>query len=245
MKKLFCVLLLAPALAFGDEAEIRLDTAPIRTDAPSLQAGARTFVNYCLNCHSAASVRFNQLYDIGLTDAQIKENLLFAAEKTGQSMKVAMAPKDAKDWFGTSTPDLSVIARSRSADWLYTYFRTFYRDPTRPTGWNNTTFASVAMPHVLYTLQGEQALKVEKAEGAHGEAGENAAEKVSFELVKPGTLSKLEYDNTVADLVSFLVYIGEPQAHARTQMGKLVLFGLFVLTLLAYLLKREYWRDVH
>jgi ubiquinol-cytochrome c reductase cytochrome c1 subunit len=243
MKKLFCVLLLVPALAFGEEGEVRLDTAPIRTDAASLQAGARTFVNYCLNCHSAASVRYNQLVDIGLTEAQIKESLLFAREKTGESMKVAMAAKDAKEWFGTSTPDLSVIARSRSADWLYTYFRTFYRDSTRPTGWNNTTFANVAMPHVLYELQGEQALKVEKAEG--GEHDEHAAEKTSFEKLTTGRLTKLEYDNAVADLVSFLVYIAEPKAHERTQMGKLVLFGLFVLTLLAYFVKRDYWRDVH
>jgi ubiquinol-cytochrome c reductase cytochrome c1 subunit len=156
MKRLFAALLIVPAIALAATGPA-LERAPIDPrDLLSLQSGARTFVNYCLNCHSAQYMRYNRLTDIGLTEAQIRDNLMFAADKVGDTMKVAMAPKDGKTWFGVPPPDLSVIARSRGVDWLYTYLRTFYRDDKTPSGWNNRVFANAAMPHVLWKVQAEQ-----------------------------------------------------------------------------------------
>ena len=156
MRTLLAALLFVPAVALA-EATYPLERAPIEPrDLASLQAGARTFVNYCLNCHGAQYMRYNRLGDLGLTEAQIRDNLMFAAEKVGETMTVAMSVKDGKAWFGVSPPDLSVIARSRGADWLYTYLRSFYRDEQTPSGWNNRVFANVAMPHVLWKLQAEQ-----------------------------------------------------------------------------------------
>lgn len=156
MRTLLAALLFVPAVALA-EAAYPLDRAPIEPrDLVSLQAGARTFVNYCLNCHGAQYMRYNRLGDLGLTEAQIRDNLMFAAEKVGGTMTVAMTVKDGKAWFGVPPPDLSVIARSRGADWLYTYLRAFYRDEQTPSGWNNRVFANVAMPHVLWQLQAEQ-----------------------------------------------------------------------------------------
>ncbi|MDP2155640.1 MAG: cytochrome c1, partial [Sulfuricella sp.] len=163
MKKiLFLVSLLASTMAFAS-GDIHLDKAPTNlSDQQSLQRGAKTFVNYCLSCHSAQAMRYNRLQDIGLTEQQIKDNLIFTGAKVGDTMTNNMSKKDAKAWFGATPPDLSVISRSRGADWLYTYLRGFYRDETRPTGWNNVAFDKVGMPHVLYELQGEQVLHVEK-----------------------------------------------------------------------------------
>jgi ubiquinol-cytochrome c reductase cytochrome c1 subunit len=156
MRTLLAALLFVPAVALA-EAAYPLDRAPIEPrDPASLQAGARTFVNYCLNCHGAQYMRYNRLGDLGLTEAQIRDNLMFAAEKVGDTMTVAMTAKDGKAWFGVPPPDLSVIARSRGADWLYTYLRTFHRDEQTASGWNNRVFANVAMPHVLWKLQAEQ-----------------------------------------------------------------------------------------
>lgn len=157
MRQILAVLLFVPALALAAESGPPLERAPIDPrDLVSLQSGARTFVNYCLNCHSAQYMRYNRLTDIGLTEAQIRDNLMFAADKVGDTMTVAMTPKDGKAWFGVPPPDLSVISRSRGADWLYTYLRTFYRDDKTPSGWNNRVFANAAMPHVLWKVQAEQ-----------------------------------------------------------------------------------------
>jgi ubiquinol-cytochrome c reductase cytochrome c1 subunit len=157
MKKLLVALLFAPAALLAAETGQPLDRAPIDArDLVSLQSGARTFVNYCLNCHGAQYMRYNRLTDLGLTEAQIRDNLMFAADRVGDTMRVAMTAKDGKAWFGVPPPDLSVIARSRGADWLYTYLRTFYRDDNTPSGWNNKVFANAAMPHVLWKLQQEQ-----------------------------------------------------------------------------------------
>lgn len=158
MKKLLATLLLiVPTLALAAATGPALERAPIDPrDLVSLQSGARTFVNYCLSCHSAQYMRYNRLTDIGLTEAQIRDNLMFAADKVGDTMKVAMTPKDGKAWFGVPPPDLSVISRARGVDWLYTYLRTFYRDDKTPSGWNNRVFANVAMPHVLWKVQAEQ-----------------------------------------------------------------------------------------
>jgi ubiquinol-cytochrome c reductase cytochrome c1 subunit len=158
MRTLLAALLFVPAVALA-EAAYPLDRAPIEPhDLVSLQAGARTFVNYCLNCHGAQYMRYNRLGDLGLTEAQIRDNLMFAADKLGETMTVAMSARDGKAWFGVPPPDLSVIARSRGADWLYTYLRTFRRDEQTASGWNNRVFANVAMPHVLWKLQAEQSV---------------------------------------------------------------------------------------
>lgn len=241
MKKLFALLLSLPALAFAS-SELALDRAPIDThDAVSIQRGARTFVNYCLNCHSAASMRYNRLMDLGLTEAQVKDNLMFAAEKVGEPMRIAAQPAQQKLWFGKAPPDLSVNARARGADWLYTYLRGFYRDDSKATGWNNIAFDSVGMPHVLWQLQGVQVLKTEEHDAGHG--GKHVTRKL--ELAKKGSLTPGEYDRFVADLVNYMVFMGEPAGAKRAQIGYAVLIALSVLLVLVYALKREYWKDVH
>jgi ubiquinol-cytochrome c reductase cytochrome c1 subunit len=210
---------------------VALDKAPIdASNHESLQRGARTFVNYCLNCHSANYMRYNRLLEIGLSEKQIKDNLLFAGEKVGDQMKVAMNKADAKKWFGAAPPDLSVEVRARGADWVYSYMRSFYRDNTRPTGWNNTVYDKVAMPHVLYELQGEQELNHETHK---------------LTLVKPGKLSVTEYDNLVGDLTNFLAYMSEPAKQQRNHLGWFVLLFLGVLLVLTYKLKKAYWKDIH
>jgi len=240
--KFFGALVFAPALAWGAEAGYPLDRAPIDPrDLVSLQAGARTFVNYCQGCHGAQQMRYNRLTDLGLSEAQIRDNLMFAADKVGEPMKTALAARDGKDWFGVAPPDLTVIARSRGADWLYTYLRSFYRDPKAASGWNNAIFENVGMPHALWTLQGERAL--EKAHGGGGE--EHGAPAYKWTQLSPGLQSEVEYDATVRDLVNFLVYLGEPAAQARKRIGIAVLFVLGVVFVIAYALKREYWKDVH
>ena len=247
LKHLLAVLLLAPAFALAAGAEIKLDRAPIdQNDQASLQRGARHFVNYCLNCHSASYMRYNRLRDIGLSDQQIVDNLVFTGVKVGDLMKVAMDTKESKVWFGAAPPELSVIARSRAshagtgADWLYSYLRSFYRDAERPTGWNNTVFPNVGMPHVLWELQGEQVLAERKVQGAGFEKAEMA-----LKLDEPGKLSPVEYDQMVADLVNYMVFMAEPARASRTTIGIFVLFALSLLFVLAYALKKEYWKDVH
>lgn len=243
MKKIILILsLLLPLGVQASEGGVHLDKAPINSsDKESLQRGAKVFVNYCLNCHAAASMRYNRLKDIGLTDEQIKANLMLAGEKVGDTMTVAMRKADAKLWLGAPPPDLSVIARSRGVDWLYTYMRGFYRDDTRPTGWNNTAFASVGMPHVLWQLQGEQRLKVTETVDADGHKTETHA----LELVKPGKLSPAEYDALVADLVNYLDFMAEPGKVKRHNLGYLVLAFLVIFFFVALALKKEFWKDVH
>jgi ubiquinol-cytochrome c reductase cytochrome c1 subunit len=232
--------LLLPLAAAASES-LKLDQAPIDTrDVVSIQRGVQVFVNYCLNCHSATSMRYNRLEDIGLTPKQIKDNLMFTTDKPGAPMIVAMRPADAAQWFGVPPPDLSVVARSRGADWLYTYLRSFYRDTATATGWNNVVFPNVGMPHVLWELQGQQSLKVEERKGEHG------TEHVrTLTIDTPGTMSGREYDALVADLVNYLVFMGEPAQQSRIQIGYAVLIFLAVLFVPVYLLKQDYWKDVH
>lgn len=230
MKRILLLLALLPMLAIANE-EVALDKAPIdASNHDSLQRGARTFVNYCLNCHSANYMRYNRLLEIGLTEKQIKDNLLFAGEKVGDTMKVAINKNDAKKWFGAAPPDLSVEVRARGADWVYSYMRGFYRDNTRPTGWNNTVYDKVAMPHVLYELQGEQTLNHETHK---------------LELTKPGKLSVEEYDALVGDLTNYMAYMAEPAKQQRNHLGWIVLLFLGVLLVLTYKLKKAYWKDIH
>ncbi len=250
LKKLIAVLVLLPAFAIASEGGFPLDRAPDRTtNLVALQHGAKLFVNYCLNCHSAASMRYNRLRDIGLTEEQIKNNLLFTSDKVGDLMKVAMSEKDAKAWFGVAPPDLSVIARAKAseagsgADWLYTYLRTFYQDESRPTGWNNMVFPNVGMPHVLWELQGVRTAKFVDEKDPH-EPGKTEHKFEGFEQVKPGKMSNLEYDNAVADLVAYLQWMSEPVQNTRKRLGVWVLLFLGVFMVLAWRLNASYWKDI-
>jgi ubiquinol-cytochrome c reductase cytochrome c1 subunit len=237
----------APALA--QEGGPALDRFPAErvTDLSALQHGAKLFVNYCLNCHQAAFMRYNRLHDIGLSDDQIKSNLLFTGEKVGDLMKTPLDPKDAKAFFGTVPPDLSVIARSRSgpngsgADYLYTYLRSFYRDETRPTGWNNRVFPNVGMPHVLWELQGTQRPVYEDEKG---EGGEVEHVFKGFRLETPGTLSAADYNADVADLVAYLQWMSEPAQNFRVKLGVWVLIFLGVFWVICWRLNASYWKDV-
>ena len=268
MKALVVLLALAAPLALAAEESVSLDSAPIDPrDVASLQAGARTFVNYCLNCHSAGMMRYHKLLDLGLTEQQVKDNLLFTADKIGELMTVALTKKDAKEWFGTAPPDLSVIARARGADWLYTYLRSFYRDPESATGWNNMVYEHVAMPHALWTLSGQQVQverkfkNMEQAE-AVGRMQRNAwkidvltpdqagkdGERFILKTIRTetaGSLSQIDYDILVRDLVNFMAWMSEPNQLERKQVGYVVLLVLLVLLVLTYLLYKEFWKDVH
>lgn len=237
-KTFFYAMIAAPVLAFASSGNVPLDKAPIDlADHESLQRGARIFINQCLNCHSASYMRYSRLQDLGLTENQIKENLLFTADKPGEMMSVAMPRTDAKAWFGATPPDLSVISRSRGADWLYTYMRSFYRDDSRPTGWNNLVFDKVGMPHVLWNLQGEM-VPVYKKVGGHDVVDH-------LQLAKPGSVTLAQYDAMMSDLVNYLVWMGEPAKMQRQQLGLMVLGFLAVFFVVAYYLKKEFWKDIH
>ncbi len=242
-KGLLQALLLLPLTAFASGATVHLDRAPVNIqNKESLQRGAAVFVNYCLSCHSANAMRYSRMTDIGLTEPQIKDNLLFAAEKPGETMKIAMRSKEAKAWFGATPPDLSVITRSRGADWVYTYLRGFYRDDSRPTGWNNTVFDKVGMPHVMHDLQG-QMVPVYKTVTDHEGKSHQVIERL--ELAQPGKLTLAEYDALVGDLVNYMSWMGEPAKAKRLYLGVGVMLFLFVFFIVAFYLKREFWKDVH
>ncbi len=251
MKKVILTLLVTLGLTFAAHANtggIAWDKAPNKTnDLAALQNGSKVFVNYCLNCHAAAFMRFNRLKDIGLTEQQIKDNLLFTTEKVGETMKVSMDPRQAKDWFGGNPPDLTVIARSRSAagqgtgaDYLYTYLRTFYPDETKATGWNNLAFPNVAMPHVLWQLQGKRIPVYDSVE----EHGHEAKVFKGWQQVTPGTMTNEQYDQSIGDLVSYLQWMAEPSQNTRVRVGVWVLLFLSILTLFAWRLNVAYWKDI-
>jgi ubiquinol-cytochrome c reductase cytochrome c1 subunit len=249
-KKLFAVLALLPGLVLANEGGIALDKAPDRSNnMAALQNGAKLFVNYCLNCHNASSMRYNRLKDLGLTDEQIKANLLFTGEKVGEMMTTTMNPKDAKTWFGAVPPDLSVISRAKASgagtggDYLYTYLRTFYKDDTRPTGWNNLVVANVAMPHALWELQGVQIAKMEEVADPH-EEGKKVHQFAGFEQVTPGKMNKLEYDTAVADLVGYMEWMAEPAQQLRKKLGVAVVLFLALFATLAWRLNASFWKEV-
>jgi ubiquinol-cytochrome c reductase cytochrome c1 subunit len=250
IKHLIVSFMLAVAgLAHAAEQGLVWDKFPTSKldDRAALQSGAKLFVNYCLNCHAASYMRYNRMQDIGLTAEQIRANLLFAGDKVGDTMKVAMDAKQAKEWFGAAPPDLSVVARSRAgaggsgADYLYTYLRTYYRDDSKPTGWNNLAFPNVGMPHALWELQGERRPVFEKVV-EHGH--EVAVFTGRWETVKAGTLSPLEYDEHIADLVAFMQWMGEPVQKTRVQIGVWVLLFLGVFTVIAWFLNAAYWKNI-
>lgn len=249
-KKLLAILALLPALAMASEGGHPLDKAPDRsTNMAALQHGAKLFVNYCLNCHNASSMRYNRLKDLGLSEDQIKANLLFTGEKVGEMMTTSMNPKDAKEWFGAVPPDLSVISRAKSSsagtggDYLYTYLRTFYKDDTRPTGWNNLVLPNAAMPHALWELQGVRNVKMVEEKDPHDE-GKMVHKFAGFEQVAPGRLSTLDYDTAVADLVAYMEWMAEPAQGKRKQLGVWVLLFMSCFVLLAWRLNASYWKEV-
>ena len=221
-QKIVLALMLALGLTASVQANVAgpaWDKAPDKIkDMAALQSGAKTFVNYCLNCHSAAFMRFNRLQDIGLTSEQIRDNLLVTNGKLGETMKAAIDPQQAKAWFGVNPPDLTVIARSRAGasgtgtDYLYSYMRGFYKDETKPTGWNNHVFPNVAMPHVLWEMQ--------------------------------STMTPAQYDQTMGDLVNYLQWMAEPAQTARKTIGMWVLIFLAGLTFLTWRLNAAYWKDI-
>jgi ubiquinol-cytochrome c reductase cytochrome c1 subunit len=250
LKSLIATLALLPALALASGDEFRLDTQPKgTTDLSSLQNGAKLFVNYCLNCHSASSMRYNRLRDIGLTEAQIKDNLLFTGTKVGDLMKNTMLPQDAKNWFGAVPPDLSVIARAKAShagtggDWLYTYLRSYYKDDSRPTGWNNMVFPNVGMPNVLWELQGVRNVKMVEEKDPH-EEGKTIHTFAGYTQVTPGKMSALEYDNAVADLVSYLEWMAEPAQNTRKRLGVWVLLFLGIFAVITWRLNASYWKEI-
>lgn len=244
MQRIVLTVLLALLATAGHGARATTTDSAFQADVhdrSSLQRGARIFVNYCLSCHSAAYMRFSRLAaDLGVPEELVQEKLMFTTDKIGDTMKVAMTATDGEAWFGARPPDLSVIARARGAGWLYRFFTTFYLDPERPNGVNNLTFRDTAMPHALWDLQGwQRAVAQPREDAAQGH------EVVGLELAEPGKLTDEAYRELVGDLVNFLVYLGEPVRAARERMGIGVLLYLVVFLVVAFLLKNEYWKDVH
>jgi len=240
---LFVILNLIPLTLFAAGGNLHLLKADINSsDINSLQQGARIFVNYCMGCHSAKFMRYNRMgEDLDISDEVLKANFMFGTDKTADLMTIAMSEEDAKQMFGgVAPPDLSVNARYRGADWLYTYFMTFYSDPSRPVGVNNLVFKDTAMPHVLMDLQGLQK-PVYKTDADGNETNEIDR----LELAAAGIQTEEEYKETVRDLVNFMVYLGEPIKLKRQQIGIYVLVFLFFLLGVFYLLKQEYWKDIH
>jgi ubiquinol-cytochrome c reductase cytochrome c1 subunit len=241
-KLLVLLAALAPVAAFAaGEAHFEPAGNDVGNQA-SLQRGARNFVNYCLGCHSAKYVRYNRMAaDLGISESELIENLMFTGERPHDTMRIALNPDEAKRWFGVVPPDLSLIARSRGTDYLYAFLRSFYADPTRATGVNNMVLPGTAMPHVLWELQGVQEAVWEGEVDAQGNAQKHFKE---FKAGTPGKLSPEEYDQFVRDTVNFLDYIGEPAQLERTHLGFPVIAFLAFFTLLAWALKKEYWKDV-
>ena len=267
MKKLISVLLVALLtslsvnVTYGAGASGVVDHANMNMrDKASLQNGAKLFVNYCLSCHSASHARYNRMAeDLDIPEAVLKETLMFTTDKVGDLMKTTMPAEDAKAWFGVTPPDLSLVSRVRKPDWVYTYLRAFYLDESSPSGWNNSLFENVAMPHAMYELQGVQKLvgKVDahasKSSDSHepGDSHESDGSETYvvgdaiFELEHPGKLTPEEFDKAMLDLTSFLAYLAEPAQMKRKTIGVFTLFFLIILMGLSYLLKKEFWRDVH
>lgn len=213
---------------------------PSLSNLSSLQRGAKYFVNYCMGCHSASYSRYNRVArDLRLTEDMVTANLLFTGDKIGDKMTIAMRHQDAQKWFNAVPPDLTLAARSRGVDWIFTYLKSFYLDETRPNGVNNALFQHTAMPHVLWRLQGwQEPVFADRQSGAHQSIQ-------SLKLVSPGALSAEEYDKAVGDIVNFLHYLAEPVRLHRHWVGVGVILFLLVFMMIAFFLKREYWKDIH
>ena len=238
----FLPLLIMPGLAGATAPLVKLEHANIDLhDLDSLRRGARYFANYCFNCHSIHFMRYSRIAkDLQIPEDEVASTMLFTGAKIGDPMNIALDPKDAKRWFGVTPPDLSVETRARGVDWIYTYLRSFYKDESRPWGVNNAVFKDVAMPHVLWELQGlqEASMGVDASEG-----GEHTV-ITGFKLVEKGSMTPKEFDNAVRDIVNFLAYVGEPTKSQRLSLGRWVLAFLVVYFIVMFLLKKEYWKDV-
>ena len=259
MKKLFAAFVFAalPALAMGAVSNYPLDKVDIDLrDKAALQDGARTFANYCMGCHAAQYQRYERVADdLGIPHEIMLENLVFNDAKIGDHMKIGMRPDDAKAWFGAAPPDLTLVARVRGNDWLYTYLRTFYDDPSRPLGANNKVFPNVGMPNVLVALQGKQVIgckQVQVVENGKKQFDPLTGAPITHEacdqltvVPKTGTQSEAEFDETIKNLVTFLAYSANPVKLEHQRIGTYVLLYLAFFFVFAYLLKREYWKDVH
>ncbi|PCI18977.1 MAG: cytochrome c1 [Piscirickettsiaceae bacterium] len=244
MKKLIVLLLvlLTPSAFASSGHELQSATIDLGNKA-SLQRGAKYFVNYCLSCHSAKQLRYSRMAeDLDISPELVELNLMFTGEKIFDGMNISMRAKDAKKWFGVNPPDLSLIARSRGPDWLYTYLKSFYIDESRPFGVNNSLFPKVGMPHVLADLQGLQRAVYKEVETESGGVRQ-VIDKL--EIVQPGKLTPREYDNAMNDLVNFMTYMGEPAKMERQRLGWKVLMFLFLMLVIFYYLKKEYWKDIH
>ncbi len=242
--------LLSPAhAAAGGVAWDKFPTAKL-TEMAALQNGAKLFANYCLNCHQASFMRYNRLRDIGLTEEQIADNLIFTGAKVGETMKTSLDAKDAKDWFGKVPPDLTLIARSRSdaskgsgADYIYTYLRSYYRDETKATGWNNMAFPNVGMPHVLWEMQGQQRAVFADEKDPH-DAAKTVQVFKGYEQITAGSMSAADYNLAMADLTAFLQWMSEPNQNDRKRLGVWVLMFLAVFTVIAWRLNASFWKDI-
>lgn len=236
----FAASLLLSATAFANEGGNLQQSGTDLNDKASLQRGAALFMNYCSGCHSLKYVRYARIgEDLGLNESEVMDNLNFSGGKIGDHVLSAMPPELAKDAFGKAPPDLSVIARVRGSDWIYTYLKSFYLDESRPVGWNNTLFPNASMPNPLWELQGVQ----QPVYGKKDASGERPVE--GFTISQPGTQDARQYDKTVRDITAFLEYAGEPAALKRQNVGVWVILFLVFFSFIAWLLKSEYWRDVH
>ncbi len=246
MKKLFIVgmLLLLPLTADASGGHgPALQSANVNLkDKASLQRGAKYYANYCQGCHSVQYMRYSRMAaDLGIPEDELTANLIFGDATPADMMTNALRPADGEKWFGTQIPDLTLVTRWRSPDWVYTYLKSYYEDDSRPYGVNNLVFPKVGMPHALINLQGVQ--KPVYADH-HGE-GADESHVIGVQLVEPGMLTADEYDTMVRDLTNFLTYVGEPYKLERRSLGLYVLLFLGLMFLLAYYLKKEFWKDVH
>lgn len=248
MKAVIVLLILFPIGVSASATKLSLDSANIDPmDSESLRRGAQYFANYCFNCHAIGLMRFSRIAsDLDYSEAEISNTMIFTGAKLGDLMQVSMRKEDAKRWFGTAPPDLSVISRSRGVDWLYSFLRSFYRDDQRPWGVNNLIYKDVAMPHVLWELQGLQEVVTEQTSNTSGETKGDEHKRIpGFKLVQKGTQSIQQFDESVRDIVNFLAYVGEPSKQQRISLGKWVIGFLLVYLIVLILLKKEYWKDVH
>jgi ubiquinol-cytochrome c reductase cytochrome c1 subunit len=232
-------LVAAPAAMAAEEAEMPASNANL-ADIGSLQNGAKIFFNYCSGCHSLKLMRYSRIAeDLQLSKEQVMQNLNFTGANFGERIPETMQVADGQAWFGKAPPDLSLMARAKGVDYIYNYLKSFYLDPSRPVGWNNTVFPNASMPNPLWELQGIQVAEFKPA------LGDASPEFEKFELHKAGKLNAEGFNEVARDVANFLQYASEPAAMQRKSIGIWVLLFLSVFTLLAYFLKQEYWKDVH
>jgi ubiquinol-cytochrome c reductase cytochrome c1 subunit len=243
MRRWLILLLFIPQAVMGASEGVKLDKADIDPyDMESLQRGAQYFADFCFNCHSVKFMRYNRIAkDLNIPEDRVAQNMLFTGAKIGDTMNIAMDPEDAKRWFGVAPPDLSVITRARGVDWLYTYLRSFYKDESRPWGVNNAVFKDVAMPHVLWKLQG---LQEPVYKTVTTEEGDEQKVISGLKLIEQGQMAPGEFDAAVRDIVNFLAYVGEPAKKDRYSLGRWVILFLAVYFIIIFLMKKEYWKDV-